>query len=332
MLGSSGKSTRNLAEICSGLQAVAHRRSWRRGLLRPFHALTGGPATAVPSGRQTWPARRSWTYSRSRSSAASLAGLGRRATSSAFHCATDARYSSLPHRVAALRRSSREIVDGDLPTSRAISRTPLPSARNRAISSRSAKHRYRHEVGSRSSEAIPPRSRNHRTPAADDTPTAAAASSLLRPLAISRQNRRSTLRRCDGLPGDFIAERPVNAVIQPAGLPIATPLIKVLRRPVEFAQFVSLAFGQAARDAGIAVSMGSKGCAYDNAVAESFFATLKKELVHRRSWPTRRELISEVFEFVEGFYNTTRRHSTLGYLSPAQFETMNMININKENG
>ena len=67
-------------------------------------------------------------------------------------------------------------------------------------------------------------------------------------------------------------------------------------------QFVSLAFGQKARDAGIAVSMGSKGCAYDNAVAESIFATLKKELVHRRSWPTRRELISEVFEFVEGFY------------------------------
>jgi putative transposase len=97
-------------------------------------------------------------------------------------------------------------------------------------------------------------------------------------------------------------------------------------------QFVSLAFGQKARDAGIAVSMGSKGCAYDNAVAESFFATLKKELVHRRSWPTRRDLISEVFEFVEGFYNTTRRHSTLGYLSPTQFETMTTIKINKENG
>jgi transposase InsO family protein len=78
--------------------------------------------------------------------------------------------------------------------------------------------------------------------------------------------------------------------------------------------------------------MGSKGCASDNAVAESFFATLKKELVHRRSWPTRRELISEVFEFVEGSYNTTRRHSTLGYLSPAQFETTTPININKGNG
>jgi len=65
-------------------------------------------------------------------------------------------------------------------------------------------------------------------------------------------------------------------------------------------------------------------------VAESFFATLKKELVHRRSWPTRRELISEVFEFVEAFYNTTRRHSTLGYLSPAQFEATTMTN-NQEN-
>ena len=66
--------------------------------------------------------------------------------------------------------------------------------------------------------------------------------------------------------------------------------------------------------------MGSKGDCYDNAVAESFFATLKKELVHRRSWPTRRELISEVFEYIEAFYNRQRRHSTLGYLTPEEFE------------
>ena len=83
---------------------------------------------------------------------------------------------------------------------------------------------------------------------------------------------------------------------------------------------MSLAFGQAARNAGIARSMGSKGDCFDNAVAESFFATLKKELVHRRSWPTRRELTSEVFEYIEAFYNRTRRHSTLGYLSPADYE------------
>lgn len=85
-------------------------------------------------------------------------------------------------------------------------------------------------------------------------------------------------------------------------------------------QYVSLAFGQAARHAGIARSMGSVGDCFDNAVAESFFATLKKELVHRRSWPTRRELTSEVFEYIEAFYNATRRHSTLGYLSPIQYE------------
>ena len=116
------------------------------------------------------------------------------------------------------------------------------------------------------------------------------------------------------------------------GLHRRRPAPGLIHHSDQGSQFVSLAFGQKARDAGIAVSMGSKGCAYDNAVAESFFATLKKELVHRRSWPTRRELISEVFEFVEGFYNTTRRHSTLGYLSPAQFERINISIINKENG
>jgi transposase InsO family protein len=85
-------------------------------------------------------------------------------------------------------------------------------------------------------------------------------------------------------------------------------------------QYVSLAFGQAARDAGIARSMGSKGDCFDNAVAESFFATVKKELVHRNTWPTRRELTSEAFEYIEGFYNRIRRHSTLGMLSPMEFE------------
>ncbi len=87
-------------------------------------------------------------------------------------------------------------------------------------------------------------------------------------------------------------------------------------------QYVSLGFGQAARDAGIAISMGSRGDAYDNAVAESFFATLKKELIHRRSWPTRRELGSAVFEYIEAFYNRDRRHSTLGMRSPAEYERL----------
>jgi transposase InsO family protein len=84
---------------------------------------------------------------------------------------------------------------------------------------------------------------------------------------------------------------------------------------------VSPAFGQAAGDAGIARSMGSTGDCFDNAVAESFFATLKKELVHRQTWPTRRELTGEVVEYIEAFYNRVRRHSTLGMLSPADYET-----------
>ena len=86
-------------------------------------------------------------------------------------------------------------------------------------------------------------------------------------------------------------------------------------------QFVSLAFGQQARSAGIAQSMGSKGDCFDNAVAESFFATLKKELIHRRTWPSKAELRTEVFEYIEVFFNRRRRHSTLGMLSPAQFES-----------
>jgi putative transposase len=93
-----------------------------------------------------------------------------------------------------------------------------------------------------------------------------------------------------------------------------------LRRPVESGQYVSLAFGRAARQAGIAVSMGSRGDAYDNAVAETFFATLKKELVNRRGWPSRLELQSAVFEYIEAFYNRRRRHSTLSMVSPAEYE------------
>jgi putative transposase len=85
-------------------------------------------------------------------------------------------------------------------------------------------------------------------------------------------------------------------------------------------QFVSLAFGQKARAAGIAQSMGSKGDCFDNAVAESFFATLKKELINRRSWPSKPELRTEVFDYIEVFYNRERRHSTLGQLSPANYE------------
>lgn len=94
----------------------------------------------------------------------------------------------------------------------------------------------------------------------------------------------------------------------------------LIHHPDQGGQYVSLGFGQMCANSGISRSMGSTGVCWDNAVAETFFATLKKELLYRRSWPTRNELISEIFEYIEAFYNRTRRHSTLGMLSPVEYE------------
>ena len=66
--------------------------------------------------------------------------------------------------------------------------------------------------------------------------------------------------------------------------------------------------------------MGSVGDAYDNAAAESFIATLKSELLHRYSWPTRLDAELAIFDFTEVFYNRKRRHTTIGMISPAEFE------------
>ena len=85
-------------------------------------------------------------------------------------------------------------------------------------------------------------------------------------------------------------------------------------------QYTSLAFGRAAHEAGIAQSMGAVGEPHDNALAEAFMATLKRELINRRSWPTQRELRIAVYDYIETFYNRTRRHSALGYLSPTAYE------------
>jgi putative transposase len=86
-------------------------------------------------------------------------------------------------------------------------------------------------------------------------------------------------------------------------------------------QYTSLVFTRRCRAVGIDVSMGSRGDCFDNAVLESFHASLKKDLIHRRSWPTKAEARTAVFDYIEAFYNRRRRHSTLGMLSPVQFET-----------
>ncbi len=87
-------------------------------------------------------------------------------------------------------------------------------------------------------------------------------------------------------------------------------------------QYTSQDFADLARDNGVVLSVGRKGECWDNAVAESFFATIKRELIDTRAWPTRAGLRRAVFEYIEGWYNTRRLHSTLGYLSPAQYEAL----------
>jgi transposase InsO family protein len=88
------------------------------------------------------------------------------------------------------------------------------------------------------------------------------------------------------------------------------------------AQYTSWAFGRRLREAGLLGSMGRVGSAYDNAMMESFFSTLQRELLNRRRWQTRKELAQAIFEWIEAWYNPHRRHSSIGNLSPIAYERL----------
>jgi putative transposase len=94
----------------------------------------------------------------------------------------------------------------------------------------------------------------------------------------------------------------------------------VIHHSDQGSQYTSVAFGKRCREAGVRPSMGSVGDAYDNAMCESFFATLECELLDRCRFATQAEARTAVFDFIEGFYNPRRRHSALGYLSPLDYE------------
>jgi transposase InsO family protein len=93
-------------------------------------------------------------------------------------------------------------------------------------------------------------------------------------------------------------------------------------------QYASHDYQDLLADAQCQVSMSRTGCVYDNAPLESFFATLKVELVHQRQYPSRAAARSDLFEYIECFYNRYRRHSALGYLSPADFEANYVLRLN----
>ena len=86
----------------------------------------------------------------------------------------------------------------------------------------------------------------------------------------------------------------------------------MLRRPLEPGQYTAIAFGQRCGEMGVRPSMGSVGDAYDNAMCESFFATLECELLDRHRFQTQVEARMAIFEFIEGWYNPHRRHSAGG--------------------
>jgi len=100
------------------------------------------------------------------------------------------------------------------------------------------------------------------------------------------------------------------------------PKGQVIHHSDQGTQYTAIAFGNRCEELGVRPSMGSVGDAYDNAMAESFFATLECELIDRRRFRSPAEAEPVVFEWIEGWYNTRRRHSSLGYRSPNEFERM----------
>jgi putative transposase len=94
----------------------------------------------------------------------------------------------------------------------------------------------------------------------------------------------------------------------------------VIHHSDQGSQYTSIAFGQRCRQAGVRPSMGSSGDCFDNALCESFFATLECELLDRTRFQSQTEARMAVFAFIEGWYNPHRKHSALGYCSPVQYE------------
>ena len=102
------------------------------------------------------------------------------------------------------------------------------------------------------------------------------------------------------------------------------PKCGVLHHSDRGSQYASFAYQRKLRAAGMQCSMSRRGECYDNAVVESFFGTLKRELVYRHLWPTRMSARRALHEYIEVFFNRRRRHSYLGYVSPAEFEKQSL--------
>src|SRR5215218_558339 len=185
-----------------------------------------------------------------------------------------------------------------------------------------------------------------RSAASSAPPTAIMPFRLLR--TCSSRTSRPSIQTRSGLPISPICGRARVGCISllcwiclPGGWAVSDRLHKelalealrkalVIRRPGEGlthhsdrgSQYCSIEYQATLRKHGIAISMSGKGNCYDNAVVETFFKTLKSELVWRTVFQTRAEANEAIGRYIDGFYNPIRRHSTLDYVSPVQFERM----------
>jgi putative transposase len=140
------------------------------------------------------------------------------------------------------------------------------------------------------------------------------------PAAIAAQKRRPSSRPATGgRPGDGNGARPDRSERR-FRMFIATSCIRLLRRPFESVQYTSEQFQRLMADNGVTCSMSRSGNVWDNAAMESFFSSLKTERTAHKTYRTRDQAKADVFDYIERFYNARRRHSTLGYLSPMEFE------------
>ena len=144
-------------------------------------------------------------------------------------------------------------------------------------------------------------------------------------LALSGGGARSLLVRRDRLGDGDPAHRGSRAAGTHDGDPAPHPKAGLLHHSDRGSQYAATSYQQLLTQHGIAVSMSRRGNCWDEACVESFFGTLKRELIYHRRYRTREEATQDIFEYIEVFYNRLRRHSTLGYYSPAEFEARTAV-------
>src|SRR3954451_9303409 len=317
---SSGKSSRRRSAICCGLHAIPHRRFRRGPCRRPFQG-TAGPGSGAPHpgrrhGPPTAPARRPVARRSARASPAWGGGPTAPRATGRWAPGTPGRHRASRRCAVALARSSTAPAPGGGPPPAA--RGPAP-ARARSPPARRTTGTAPRAASTTATDATvacrPPHGTSGSLPAATPPPPSPRPRSTDPPRWTPRTAADPLAAPPPAAPAT--SAYPAGPDPSAADLPSQHPP-PVLRRPLESAQYASKPYRAILARHGITQSMSRKGDCLDSAPMESFFGSLKNELVHRTTFPTREAARRAIFEYVEAFYNRRRRHSGLGFLTPAQ--------------